>query len=98
MRPILAFLLATTAVAYSPFIIPYMTTHQPNGNPDGQVNYYNIGFNVTSTNGDTTQEAYCGKFWGDNSNDWDSTSVSYSTNVPVGQWLPCAVSSSDLLR
>lgn len=36
-----------------------MSVHQPNNNPAGQVNYYNIEFNITSKNGASPQTGFC---------------------------------------
>lgn len=83
-----------TTLGYKPFSIPTLTTHQPNGNPDGQVNYYRIAFTVTSnsTNG-TTSSGYCNKFWGDNS--WLQLEA-YSVNVPTDEWFTCDSSADNL--
>lgn len=69
----------------SSFRLDPVTTHQPNGNPDGQVNYYHITFNVTSPMDDSV--ACCTATWGDNS--WQE-SEAYSMNVPTGDWISCA--------
>ncbi|KAF2725962.1 carbohydrate-binding module family 20 protein [Polychaeton citri CBS 116435] len=93
----IAFAAAAAAQQYRPFEIDYMTTHQPNGVPSGQVNYYRIAFNVTSANGDEPVSAYCSDFWGDNSNNRlcsGSSCVPYSTEVPTGSWIDCAQNSS----
>ena len=77
--------------SYSPFSISPITTHQPNGNPDGQVNYYHINFTVSSTNdaaGPTS--AICTKTWSDNA--WTQPQA-YSVNVPTGSWMACSPSS-----
>jgi hypothetical protein len=87
---------ALSQTKYSPFQIPWMTTHQPNGNPAGQVNYYHIEFNITSANGNPAEEAYCWQFWGDNNNNCGDSCVAYSTNVPTGEWITCARNKSDL--
>jgi len=96
--PVFAFsLLAGLATAdYAPFSIPYMYTKQPNGNPAGQTNFYNIEFDVNSTNGDTPQSAYCWATWGDNNNACGTGCVPYSTQAPTGSWIQCAHNSSNL--
>lgn len=78
--------LTATASAYSPFIVSDLISHQPNGNPDGQTNYYRIAFLVNSLNSGKVQSGYCAKFWGDNS--W-AQEQAYSVNVPTGQWTAC---------
>jgi len=84
---------ATAALAadYAPFEIPYMTTHQPNGNPAGQVNYYHIDFNVTSKNGDSPSTGFCFASWGDNGlQPYCAPGCSAeSKNVPAGEWIQC---------
>ena len=79
---------AATVAAYSPFLVKPLSTHQPNGNPDGQVNYYNIAFTVSSLNGgNSTGE--CSTFWGDNGY---TEQEAYSVNVPTGSWIECGAS------
>lgn len=93
MKTTASALLASAAVAlaqdYAPFEIPHMSTHQPNGNPAGQVNYYNIDFNITSKNGDSPQTGYCNTFWGDNGLSCGDTCSAESKNVPAGEWIQC---------
>ncbi|KAF1824593.1 carbohydrate-binding module family 20 protein [Dissoconium aciculare CBS 342.82] len=81
---------------YAPFQIHWLTTHQPNGNPAGQVNHYQIAFNITSANGNPAEEAYCWQSWGDNNNNCGNSCVAYSTAVPAGEWIICARDASDL--
>ncbi|KAF2164803.1 hypothetical protein M409DRAFT_24708 [Zasmidium cellare ATCC 36951] len=83
-----------TTFAYSPLLLPSLTTHQPNGNPAGQVNYYRIAFTVTSSsNNGTTSSGYCNRSWGDNS--WLQPEA-YSVNVPTGDWIICDSSEDNL--
>lgn len=94
-QPITAFLTgATVALAqdYAPFEIPYMSTHQPNGNPAGQVDYYNIDFNITSKNGDSPQTGFCFASWGDNGVNCGNSCSAESENVPAGEWIQCTTS------
>lgn len=96
IRTLLPALLAClpTTLAHKPFSIPSLTTHQPNGNPDGQVNYYRIAFTVTSSSSNgTTSSGYCNKFWGDNS--WLQLEP-YSVNVPTDEWFICDSSADNL--
>ncbi|KXT15870.1 hypothetical protein AC579_5526 [Pseudocercospora musae] len=89
MKSTTPIVLALTSIvaALSPFDVSGMTSHQPNGNPGGQVNYCRIAFSVNSTNsGNKPQSGYCAKFWGDNS--WLQEEA-YSVNVPTGQWISC---------
>lgn len=74
------------AVAYSPLVIQNLSTHQPNGNPAGQTNYYRIQFDVLSSNGGAESSTTCQTFWGDNS--W-LQSEAYSMAVPTGKWIGC---------
>lgn len=74
------------AAAYSPFLITNLNTHQPNGNPDGQVNYYRIQFDVSSSNGGADSSTTCQTSWGDNS--WLQAEA-YSVAVPTGKWIAC---------
>lgn len=73
------------------FSIPSITTHQPNGNPAGNVNYYSIDFNVSSytTLDGRSATVKCSTFWGDNSCTFTNDCKPYSTNVPTGEWIPC---------
>lgn len=74
------------ASAYSPFLVKPLTTHQPIGNNEGQVNFYNIQFGVSSSNGGANTSTTCQTSWGDNS--WANTEA-YSLNVPTGKWIAC---------
>jgi hypothetical protein len=74
------------AAAYSPLVIKNLNTHQPNGNPAGQTNYYRIQFDVSSSNGGAESSATCQTSWGDNS--WLQTEA-YSMAVPTGKWIAC---------
>ncbi|KAI4841883.1 starch-binding domain-like protein [Aureobasidium sp. EXF-8846] len=74
------------AMAYSPLVIQNLSTHQPNGNPAGQTNYYHIQFDVLSSNGGAESSTTCQTFWGDNS--W-LQSEAYSMAVPTGKWIGC---------
>lgn len=84
-------LVQTALAAYSPFQVNPLSTHQPNGNPDGQVNYYRIAFTVESTNSanDSSSSAQCASFWGDNS---FGQQEAYSVEVPTGSWIECGSS------
>lgn len=93
MKPSTSLLtLATTALAFQPFLLPELTTHQPNGNPAGQVNYYRIAFTVTSTTSNGTSSGYCNRFWGDNS--WLDDEA-YSLYVPTDEYV-CDSSEENL--
>lgn len=50
MKPMSILALAGIAAAtnYADFVIPYLSTHQPNGD---KFSYYNIDFNVTTQTG-----------------------------------------------
>ncbi|KAK0847071.1 hypothetical protein LTS02_014629 [Friedmanniomyces endolithicus] len=88
----LSLLASTTAVA-ADFLVSNVYTKQPNGNPDGQTNYYIFEAQVTSTDGGPGQNsAYCWSSWPDNS---PSSSNAYSDYAPLG-WVQCAHNSSDL--
>ncbi|KAL1302982.1 hypothetical protein AAFC00_003299 [Neodothiora populina] len=76
---------AMAAESAAPFVIEYMTSHQPTGNPDGQVNYYHVDFNLSSSSKDGAP-VNCWATWGDNSY---SQQEAYSVNVPTGSWIPC---------
>ncbi|GAB7363281.1 hypothetical protein MBLNU230_g3562t1 [Neophaeotheca triangularis] len=93
--PFLASTLVTGQEDYSPFTLTTLTTHQPNGYPGGNVNYYRIGFNIASTDAatNTTSRAYCNRFWGDNNRD---ETAAYSLGVPTGQWIQCDSSEQNL--
>ena len=73
-----------------PFYIQNITTHQPTGNPDGQVNYYRIDFYANNTYGSDVT-AHCSTFWGDNSctTGTGPGCAPYSVNVPTGDWIAC---------
>lgn len=79
---LLAYVAAVSAA--SSFLLDPLSTHQPNGNPDGEVDYYNIQFNVTSSLDQSV--ASCEATWSDNS--WEQTEA-YSVNVPTGEWISC---------
>ncbi|KAK5114642.1 hypothetical protein LTR62_002215 [Meristemomyces frigidus] len=79
------------AADYSPFLITSVYTKQPNGNPDGQTNFYNFLSQVNSTNGDSPQTGYCAAGWSDNN---AGGSDPFSEYVPTG-WTQCARSASD---
>ncbi|KAK4545452.1 hypothetical protein LTR36_002802 [Oleoguttula mirabilis] len=96
MAPISSFLLAlastaATVAAQGSFTIPNITSHQPNGSPEGQVDYYSMGFAVTSTLSGN-KSGYCTKGWSDND---DTSQVAYSENVPTGSWVQCDSSSAN---
>lgn len=87
---------AVAAAALSPLQINPLSTHQPNGNPDGQVNYYRIAFTVESTNGaaaGSNSSAQCALSWGDNSYEQQEA---YSVSVPTGSWTQCGSSEFSL--
>jgi hypothetical protein len=86
LLPILLHPLLTLALTPSPFTLSSLTTHQPNGNPAGQVNYYNIAFSINSTNSGAPTTAWCQTFWGDNA--WTQPEA-HSVNVPTGKWIAC---------
>ncbi|GAB7351095.1 hypothetical protein MBLNU459_g1561t1 [Dothideomycetes sp. NU459] len=77
--------------AYTPFLVDPITTHQPIGNNEGQTNYYQISFNVSSSNGAAGANASgeCAVSWSDNS--W-AQSEAYSLYVPTGSWIACGSS------
>lgn len=81
-------LLVTLVSAYSPFMVKPLTTHQPVGNNEGQTNYYQIAFNVSSSNGiaGAVSSSSCSASWGDNSY---LQSQAYSLDVPTGYWIGC---------
>lgn len=85
----LAFL-AGAAVAYTPFTIAPLTTHQPNGAADGDTDYYSIQFTVNSTNAGSDSSGTCSKSWGDNGS---QNQEAYSMYVPTGEWITCSGSS-----
>jgi hypothetical protein len=78
--------LCSLATAYSPFLVKSLSTHQPIGNNEGQVNYYRIQFNVSTCNGGVESSTTCASFWGDNS--WTEPEA-YSMAVPTGKWIAC---------
>ncbi|KAM3424310.1 hypothetical protein BST61_g11153 [Cercospora zeina] len=86
MRNFFALLAAcvTGASAYSSFVIPTLTAHQPIGS--GSTNFYLIEFDIQSVNSGNQRSAYCLKSWGDNG--W-SRPEAYSVNVPTGEWFKC---------
>ncbi|KAI5363348.1 hypothetical protein Slin15195_G107340 [Septoria linicola] len=86
MRVLFAALAVSVGVvaAYSPFVIPSLTTHQPIGS--GSTNFYYVNFEVKSDNSGKSSSAWCSKSWGDNG--WTRLEA-YSVNVPTGQWINC---------
>ncbi|KAM0716477.1 hypothetical protein Q7P37_007922 [Cladosporium fusiforme] len=80
---ILALAGAVAAADYANFDIPWLEAHQPSGQ---KFDYYNLEFNVTSSNGDTPTSAYCRQWWGDNGGD-----EAWSTGAPVNKWHPCTL-------
>ncbi|TKA73465.1 hypothetical protein B0A55_05953 [Friedmanniomyces simplex] len=87
-------LLASITVVAADFPVSNIYTKQPNGNPDGQTNYYIFESNIGSTDGGAGQNtAFCWASWGDNS---FTSNDAFSDNAPTGQWLPCAHNSSNL--
>ncbi len=86
-------LLASTTAVTADFVLSNIYTKQPNGNPDGQTNYYIFEAQVTSTDGGPGQNsAYCWSSWPDNS---PLSYNAYSDYAPLG-WVQCAHNSSDL--
>lgn len=82
----LATALSPLALGYSPFLVDSLSTHQPIGNNEGEVNFYRIQFDVSSSNGGAESSTTCQTSWGDNS--WANTEA-YSLNVPTGKWIDC---------
>ncbi|KAF2217214.1 hypothetical protein CERZMDRAFT_81160 [Cercospora zeae-maydis SCOH1-5] len=74
----------TTASAYSSFVIPTLTAHQPIGS--GSTNFYLLSFDIKSDNSGNQRSAFCQKSWGDNG--W-TRPLPYSLEVPTGQWIKC---------
>ncbi|KAK4555418.1 hypothetical protein LTR86_007715 [Recurvomyces mirabilis] len=104
MRPMLAIPLpltllfttltsAATSPTSTPFTLSNLYTKQPNGNPDGQTNFYTISFTLNSTNGDSPESGYCWASWGDNSY---TSNNAYSDYVPTGTWIQCAHNASQI--
>ena len=87
----IAFALATLAAtaraqgSLGSFTIPSISSHQPTGAKDGQVDYYNMAFTVNSTLSGS-QSAYCHVTWSDNP---ASSQDAYSDQVPTGSWIQC---------
>lgn len=99
MKPLSALiaLASVTTAAASSIYIPTLSAKQPNGNADGQTNYYTIQFTVVSDSGDDYPSGYCWASWGDNNNlCTGSACVPYSTYVPTGSWIQCAHNSSNI--
>lgn len=51
-----SFLAFAGAAAAANFDIPYLKAHMPNGQ---KFDYYDLEFNVTSSNGGSSSSAYC---------------------------------------
>ncbi|KAK5733610.1 hypothetical protein LTR17_009600 [Elasticomyces elasticus] len=85
-------LASITAVVGESWTVSKISTKQPNGSPDGQTNYYNIGSEITGASGCTSESAYCWAFWGDNG---AGSGNAYSAYAPTG-WTQCAHNSTDL--
>ncbi|KAI4143406.1 MAG: hypothetical protein LQ340_007015 [Diploschistes diacapsis] len=80
-----------SASSYLPFSVSPLSTHEPNGNPEGDVNYYHINFTVSSSNDASGESsAICTNSWSDN--DWEQPQA-YSVNVPTGSWIACSPST-----
>lgn len=78
------FAVSSRAVEYTPFTITGLTTHEPNGSPDGQTNFWGINFSINSTNdheGTLNPSTYCHESWGDGG----------ANTLPpaVNNWIPC---------
>ncbi|KAK4972620.1 laccase, multicopper oxidase, benzenediol:oxygen oxidorectuctase [Elasticomyces elasticus] len=88
--------LLSSVSAYSDLVVSSLTTHQPNGSPSGQVNYYSIAFTVNSANSNPSASGYCHASWGDNYCAFCNTGVAYSVNVPTGSYISCDSSRANL--
>lgn len=92
LLPLIASTTLASAQDYSPFFISDLTSHQPNGSPGGNVNFYTLTFNVRSSNGEGNSSAYCNIFWPDNGY---RNLEAYSVNVPTEEWIQCDSSPRD---
>ncbi|KAK5123265.1 hypothetical protein LTR85_002695 [Meristemomyces frigidus] len=83
--------LGNSSASLGSYIIPSISSHQPTGAVDGDVNYYHMSLTVNATTSGS-ESGYCHATWSDNVY---TSQDAYSDSVATGSWIKCDSSSAN---